>query len=175
MIHITDPELVSQIVRHCVHMAALPDSRMNEDARAAFTRIGQIPLAEQRLRSLTVSIDPRPLDGAANAHATLERERYLLLYYVRNGASYSLIKAVMPSITRARVNAIRDDVTNRGAAGGGRPPTLPWADAGSVLLRWGTLAKEFPLTDERLVILHHRHFPTYSLASIYAVIQEAAL
>lgn len=119
---------------------------------------------------LVVRLDADRVAWSAQAAARGQEEQALLKYFVRHGATRTLLRELF-GVSRQRVAEIRRAQRLRSAQG--RPKLPPRKVRDAIEAAWTRLARAFKDTRSRLHELH-REFPQYSFAALDAVVRESA-
>ena len=139
-------------------------------------RLKQLSLVELERAAATASLelivrlDADRVAWSAHAAARGQEEQALLKYFVRHGATRSLLRELF-GVSRQRVTEIRRAQRLRSAQG--RPKLPPRKVRDAIEAAWTRLARAFKDTRSRLYELH-REFPQYSFATLDAVVRESA-
>lgn len=128
-------------------------------------------LAEDGALELVVRYDGDHVAWSLQAAARRHAEHALLEYFVRHGASRSLLRELF-RISRSHIDAVRKAL--RLAPTQGRPKLPHGREREAIAVRWSALSATAPDARTRYGELH-RAFPRYSIAALDAVLRESAV
>ncbi|MEO8152353.1 MAG: STY4526/YPO1902 family pathogenicity island replication protein [Rhizobacter sp.] len=118
---------------------------------------------------LGVVFDHRKAAAVVNSYRAIKRDQHDLDFFILNGATPTLIRALFPTISARVVAQQRKRLGCESR--GGRPP-LPDADTAHAIYRcWQTLCAQEPNLRCRYRRLK-QHFPALSLATLCAAIES---
>jgi len=155
---------------------ALGVSRAHHAARARLIgRLKRLSLVELERAAVTgslqliVRLDADRVAWNAQAAARGQEEQVLLKYFVRHGATRTLLRELF-GVSRQRVAEIRRTQRLRSAQGRPKLPARKVRDA--IEAAWTRLGRATPDSRARLHELH-REFPQCSFAALDAVVRES--